>query len=42
MTQVYLSPAFHLGEASISNAVRPSVESDVISVTPTTKGDPPH
>ncbi len=41
ITHVYLSPELHLGEASISNAVRPSVESEVISVTPTTNGDPP-
>ena len=41
ITQVYLSPEFHFGEASISNAVRPRIESDVIRVTPIMKGDPP-
>ena len=41
ITHVYLSPELHFGEASISKAVRPSVESDVISVTPTRNGDPP-
>ena len=41
ITHVYLSPELHLGEANISNAVRPSAESEVISVTPTRNGDPP-
>ena len=40
ITQVYLSPEVHLGEASMSTAVRPRIESAVIKVTPTMKGDP--
>lgn len=41
ITQVYLFPELHFGDASISNAVRPRIESEVTSVTPRTKGDPP-
>ena len=41
ITHVYLSPALHLGVDSISNALRPSTESAVISVTPIMNGDPP-
>ena len=41
ITQVYLFPELHFGDASISNAVRPRIESEVTRVTPRTKGDPP-
>jgi hypothetical protein len=34
-TQVYLSAAFHLGEASIFNNVTPRIASAVTRVTPT-------
>lgn len=41
ITQVYLSPEFHLGEAIISKAVIPRSVSDVTRATPTAKGVPP-
>ena len=41
ITHVYLFPELHLGEASIPKAVRPRIVSDVTSVTPRVKGDPP-
>lgn len=41
ITQVYLSPEFHLGEAIISKAVIPRSEFDVTRATPTAKGVPP-